>query len=163
VRQAAQRHMELQGCMPADISTMGYHLTVGSQAAINRAFAAWQERRGIAGWTDWKNRRRKPIAQAAPEPPKEKPVEAPRPPKPPKAPGTPAIKVPRELKTKLSPAEARERELARKRAYRLANKEKANELNREYQRRRRAAMTPEQRKAESIEVTEYKKKAKETK
>jgi hypothetical protein len=163
VRQAAQRHMELQGCMPADISTMGYNLTVGSQAAINKAFAAWQVRRGIAGWTNWKNRVRKPAAQAAPEEPKEKPVKAPRPPKPPKAPGTPAIKVPRELKAKLPPAEARERELARKRAYRLANKERANQMNRDYQRRRRAAMTPDERKAESIEVNNYRKKAKENK
>jgi hypothetical protein len=155
--------MELQGCMPADISTMGYPMTIGSQQAINRAFEEWQKRRGITGWTNWKNRVRKPAAKAAPEAPKEKPVKAPRPPKPPKAPGTPAIKVPREIKQRLSPAEARERELARKRAYRLANKEKANQMNREYQRRRRAAMTPEQRKAESIEVNNYRKKAKENK
>ncbi len=160
MRQAAQRHMELQGCMPADISTMGYPMTIGSQQAINRAFEEWQKRRGITGWTNWKNRPRKLAAQVAPEEPKEKPVKAPRPPKPPKA---PAIKVPRELKTKMSATEVRERKLERQRSHRLANRERANELNREYQRRRRAALTPEQRKAESIEVTEYKKKSKETK
>ena len=163
MRQAAQRHMELQGCMPADISTMGYPMTIGSQQAINRAFEEWQKKRGISSFGAGKNRMRTPAAQAAPEEPKEKPVKAPRPPKPPKAPGTPAIKVPRELKAKLPPADARERLLARKRAYRLANKEKANQMNREYQRRRRASMTPEQRKAESIKVSKYKKKAMETK
>jgi len=158
MRQAAQRHMELQGCMPADIATMGYHLTVGSQAAINKAFAAWQIKRGIQSFTTWKNRPKGAPLQVMPDPPKTKPVEAPKPPKPPKT-----ITVPRELKVKLSPAEGRERELARKRAYRLANKEKANQMNREYQRKRRAAMTPEQRKAESIKVNSYRKKAKETK
>ena len=156
MRQAAQRHMELQGCMPADIATMGYPLTLGSQQAINRAYEAWQARRGIKETTTW---RQKPKAapQAAPEvltdptPADPTPVKA--------AKAIKAIKVPRELTAKLSATDARERKLERQRAYRLANREKANELNREYQRRRRAAMTPEKRKTESAEVASYRKLA----
>lgn len=152
MRQAAQRHMELQGCMPADISTMGYPLTLGSQQAINKAFDAWQARRGIKSYTTWKNRPKGLPPQVMPDQPKPKPVEAPKPKpvKPPKA-----IAVPRDPKVKLEPAEARERRLAQKRAYRLANKEAVQEKNRAYQKQRRAAMTPEERKAESAKVNSY--------
>ena len=155
MRQAAQRHMDLQGCMPADISTMGYNLTVGSQAAINKAFEAWQTRRGIKSYTNWRSRPKGTVPQVMPDPPK--PVEAPKPPKPVKAPK--AIAVPRELKAKAPTAKMKERRLAQKRAYRLANKEAVKEKNRAYQKQRRGAMTPEERKAESAEVNSYRKLA----
>ena len=157
MRQAAQRHMDLQGCMPADIGTMGYNLTVGSQAAINKAFEAWQTKRGIKSYTTWRSRPKGSAPQVMPDPPKPKPVEAPKPPKPVKAPK--AIAVPREPRVKTPDSEMRERRLAQKRAYRLANKEAVKEKNRAYQKRRRAAMTPEERKAESAEVNSYRKLA----
>ena len=161
MRQAAQRHMELQGCMPADIGTMGYNLTVGSQAAINKAFEAWQTRRGIKSYTTWRNRPKGAPPQVLPDPPKPKPIKVPKPPKPVKAPKVPkAIAVPREsAKAKVPTAEMKERRLAQKRAYRLANRERLKEANRAYQQRRRAAMTPEERKAESIVVNSYRKLA----
>lgn len=161
MRQAAQRHMELQGCMPADIGTMGYNLTVGSQAAINKAFEAWQTKRGIKSFTTWRSRPKGAAPQVMPDPPKPKPIKAPRPPKPVKAPK--AIAVPRELKAKAPTAEMKERRLAQKRAYRLANRERLKETNRAYQQRRRAAMTPEERKAESIVVNSYRKLAQDKK
>ena len=156
MRQAAQRHMEMQGCMPADISTMGYPLTLGSQQAINKAFDAWQIRRGIKNYTTWRNRPKGLPPQVMPDQPKPKPVEAPKP-KPVKLPK--AITVPRKPRVKIPDADMRERRLAQKRAYRLANKERVQEKNRAYQKQRRDAMTPKERKAESAKVNSYRKLA----
>jgi len=147
--------MELQGCMPADIATMGYPMTIGSQQAINKAFDAWQTKRGIKSYTTWRSKPKGTAPQAAPEIPKLKPAKAPKPPKLIKAPK--AITVPRELKAKVPEAEMRERRLAQKRAHRLANKERLQAANREYQRQRRGSMSPEQRQAESIKVNAYRK------
>lgn len=148
--------MELQGCMPADIATMGYPIAIGSQQAINRAFDAWQKKRGIATFSTWKNRPR--TETPAPKQPKQEKPKQEKPPKAPKPPKEPPIKVPRA--PRVDPAEARARMLARKKAYRLANKERARADNRAYQQRRRAAMTPEERKAESEKVNSYRKLAK---
>jgi hypothetical protein len=147
--------------MPADITTIGYPMSIGSKGAIDAAFDAWQKRRGIIQLPNWRSRMKredtKPNPEKAPREPKV--LKEPKPPKAPKAPA--AIVVPRA--PKMPPEEARRRMLERKKAYRAANRERILEANREYQRQRRAAMSPEERKAESIKVNEYRKKAKETK
>lgn len=155
MRQAAQKNLELQGCMPADIATMGYPLMFGSQQAINRAFDEWQKKRGITTFSNWSKRIKPESSAPKPKPSPEKPSA----PKVPKATKKLVIKVQRDPSL-LNKTETRAQRLERKRAYRLANLERIREQNRRWQQQRRAAMTPEERKQESEKVNAYRRKSK---
>jgi hypothetical protein len=47
MRHFAQRTILLQDCLPADKDSMGVDLSIGLQAQIDRAFKAWERKRGI--------------------------------------------------------------------------------------------------------------------
>jgi outer membrane biosynthesis protein TonB len=151
--------MDAQGLIPAS-GPMGIYISVGTQAAINKAFQEWKERRGIDDG-DYYNRRAaaaaaKP-AEAKPEPTQEAP-KPPKPPKPPKAPRPPkAAPAP---KVALTPEERKEQRLKTRLAWRERNRERIREQARLFAQKWRESLTPEQRKEVSAKVMAYAKAAK---
>jgi outer membrane biosynthesis protein TonB len=156
MRSEAQRQMHAQGLIPAS-GPMGIHISVGTQAAINKAFQEWKERRGIDDG-DYYNRR---TAAAAAKPAEAKPEpvqEAPKPPKPPKAPkpskAAPAPKV------ALTAEERKAQQKKTRLAWRERNRERIREQARLFAQKWRESLTPEQRKEVSAKVMAYAKAAK---
>lgn len=120
MRQAAQRNIHYQNCLPADRDTVGIRETgVATHKAVADAFAAWEKRRGIV----------RPAFRFF-----KRVDETPREPKP--------IREPIAPRPKLTDAERLERKRAATKAWREANRERAREINAKYKRNRK--MTPEQ-------------------
>ena len=149
MRFAAQRTLELQGFLPAQTGSAGLPYTVSSKL-ISDAIDKWEKARGLSVGhrlrpSYWKE------ANAAKEL-KKKQLEEERVKKD-KTPTVGSVKKPR---APLSP-EAKDRSKEARRKYKLLNKDKIREEKRLAAQRRRDAMTPEQKKAESKRIQAYNK------
>lgn len=120
MRQAAQRNIHYQNCLPADPDTVGIRdLGVATHKAVADAFAAWEKRRGIVRPAFRFDRRI------------DNPMQKPK-----------AVKEPPLPRQKLTEAERIARKQAAQKAWKEANREKIKAANAAYKRNRK--MTPEQ-------------------
>jgi hypothetical protein len=156
MRFAAQKSIELQDCLPAQRGSSGLPI-LGSGKAISAAVHEWERRRGLKiSSAQWQNahhkyteaRRKQREAARAEERKriKERKAEERRR----EREARPKVVVKRELSV-----DAKLKEKERKAKYRADNKDKIREEKRLAAQRRRDAMTPEQKKAESKKIQEY--------
>lgn len=148
-----QRRLDRNGFFP-DSGPAGINISVGTQAAINKAFREWKERRGIDDG-DYYNRR---AAAATAKPAEAKPEPVQEALKPPKAPKP--LKAPKPPKVALTFEERKEQRLKTRLAWRERNRERIREQARLFAQKWRESLTPEQRKEVSAKVMAYAKAAK---